>query len=267
MQEPLVFRATVVPPRNNSAGRLIGLLSLIQRGDGYAKLLMGFYELKGPKGKPPTNRQYLMAFVDFTAKLQNVYAQFVNDVESPNSPIASLRPLIGDGLGALHLTIFPQGWTENIRVPTSAEIAILRHAAELLPDDGDPKQSDVDELRGHIEFLRSLAESADIHPLVKNALLEVARLASNALSEYLIYGPDSFHSAFKRMLGELMEAWLRRGYSETVQQPWWSQVVRTVMMVDGIASTLGRYAGLAVNSSRLLGLDLDVPTDSAPPSA
>jgi hypothetical protein len=238
------------PEYQNSAGRLLALLSVIPKNK---NLLESLPLLFGAAANSMQQRHKatMSALVD----LHNLYMEFREDMMGPEINEKQRNVILG-GLVALEDSLSPIALNTSMRPVGEAEAALLRVAATLLPEDGLVTDDDLRKIRESTSKLRSLVEQGDISPTLRKALLELIRLSEDAISRFNIHGPRGLKKAFKSMLAEAAELYGFMKSSEEQGEPsqstTWSVIVCHLKMFDEIAARIMKYRPLIESSVPLL---------------
>ena len=241
-----LVQAPQPPEFNNSAGRLLSLLQLLESKKDYFTTTALLYGQPDNAPKDVKARTY----VAFMAMVGRAFDEFIVDIEtSPQIP-DSTRSVIKEGIVNLVQCAFP---TEVGNVPRKlqeAEVALLRMAGSILEAELDLPDSDAESIRQSLDALRKELESSELKNSARTALLELVRLSRSALDHYTIYGARGFRDAFRKMLSELMEVYLAEGKDVTTQS-WWNKAVIHIKNVDAVAAKLLKYKPLLENAATI----------------
>lgn len=230
---------------NNSGGRLIALLGMLKSNTNYFENTATFY--LGSKDDADFKGR---SFTTFMSLLQKTYDEFMADVTSSNNMPQVTKDIIFNGIVNIPKIVFPVLPDGPVKDVSDAEYSLLRMAASMLEMENDLTTDDVHTIRDSIESLRQTLEDSELSKSARVALLELVNLTRNALEQYNIHGARGFKKAFKRMLAELMEVYLREG-NEVKDQAWWNEAMQHIQIVDKVASKLLEYKPLLESVSTL----------------
>lgn len=233
------------PEFNNSAGRLLGLLEMVQESKSYFDIAAGFYS-----GADKSNDLKARAFVQFAMILGKAYDEFFVELEMSDKLPDATRTMIKEGLAKIVHIAFPVNSSSQPTLLEPAEIAVLKMAASLLGNEDELLESDEQKIRDSIEELRKLTEESNLSKSARTAILELVRLTRNALDQFSIHGARGFRKAFKKMLAELMEVYLEEG-KEVVKESWWRATLKHVKLMDDTAARLLKYKPLLESATKL----------------
>jgi hypothetical protein len=188
------------------------------------------------------------------AELDQLYVQFRDDLRGTENK--EQQSVLLAGLSSISQTLYPVQLHTAIRELTEAENPLLAVAATVIPQEGALTKDDLEAIRDAIESLRALVEGAEISPTVRRTLLELIRLAQDAIARFNIYGARGLRRAFKAMLGETAELYgLENGegrQEELKRTGAWAAVVKLLKAVDSVASKLLKYKPLIAGAAKLL---------------
>jgi len=241
----ILVKKPAKPEFNNSAGRLLSLLQLMNSKSDHFSTVASFY-----KGNAKDNNFKARCYIEFMRMVGRAFDQFIVDVETSSKIPDASRDVIKDGIGNLVHIAFPINPNGAPRALQQAEIALLRMAASMLEPEPDLEESDSEAIRDSLEEIRKLLESSDLKKSARIALLELTRLSRNALDQYEIYGARGFKAAFKKMLAELMEVYLDEG-PEVTKEGWWKHAVGHATVFDTVAAKLLKYKKLLESAATL----------------
>lgn len=234
------------PEYRNSAGRLLVLLDyLAPRG-----LLDAVQDLYEVKSKQHHHKQ--KATVDFLGDLHQLYQDFQQDMREVEMSDQQRKVLL-DGLTQVEVMLYPLELGNKIRSITGAERSLLTVCAAFIEQEGECTKDDLDEIRTSIGELRTQVESGDISPTLRKVLLELIRLAEDAISRYAIRGARGLKRAFKAMVGEVAELY-GMADPEVKKSKAWSAITKLLTTVDSVASKLLKYRRLIGAAEGIRGL-------------
>lgn len=234
------------PKFNNSAGRLLVLLSLLKAGQSYIDQVHTLYE-----DVPISGHNKSRSFVHFMSLLEDVYETFRSELELTDKIPVPTKELISSGLVNLPNLIFPGPSNNSVPGLTPAEASVLELAASLMNMEDELLETDEQEIRNSIERLHKAISASGVPDAARTALLEVVRLTRNALDQYRIYGIDGFRESFKRMLAELMDVYCREG-ADVRKTTWWSEGLKHVKLLDEIIARLSKYKPMIESATKYL---------------
>ena len=269
---PELRKFPAAPEFNNSAGRLIALLEMVEGNQNLLAAVSSIYNLGPDTGVPiprggfgggggfggkavsgPQSR----AFLDFAKMLGSAFDEFVNDVESSSSIPAPQRTAIKSGINRLFSVAYSVNPNQPIQKLEPAEKALLQMAGSMLEAEPVLEETDAEKVRNSIELLRESLEDSEISKSAKIAMLEVCRLSRNALDQYTIHGARGFKKAFKKMLSEMMLVFLDEG-DEKAKTPWWKNAVSHIRVFDSLTAKLVQYNQLLGAGSKLFLTEEDL---------
>ncbi|TWT30518.1 hypothetical protein KOR42_54570 [Thalassoglobus neptunius] len=145
------------PEFNNSAGRLLSLLRLLESKEHYFNTVVQLY---GRKNDAPNDIKG-RAYIDFMGIVGKTFDEFIVEIEtSPKIPDGT-RAVIKDGIANLIHCAFPSSPNNAPRALQEAEVALLRMAGSMLDVEDDLEQSDADAIRESMDELRKELENSD----------------------------------------------------------------------------------------------------------
>ena len=246
MDELQLTKTPEAPEFNNSAGRLLSLLRLLQSNEPYIDAIVKLY---GQPKKSP-NEVKGRTYIAFMSIVGKTFDEFIVDVEtSPKIPDGT-RAVIKEGLGELIGCAFPAANHAAPRALQEAEVALLRMAGSMLDVEDVLNESDAETIRASMEELRQELENSDLKKSARTALLELVRLSRNAIDYYTIHGARGFKDAFKKMLSELMEVYLDEG-GDVTKTIWWGKAVNHAKIIDVVAAKILQYKPLLKNAAQI----------------
>jgi hypothetical protein len=247
VNEEHVLQRTPGPPEHrNSAGRLLGLLHMLDSQESYYATIAAFYGEK-PAGNvrhPDAGHLY----ISFMQILSSAHYKFMDDLSTTEAIPPASKDVIVDGLSKLGEIVHPNNPNDAPRPLQEAEAALLKMAGSMLPEEAELGDDDREKLQSSTEELKQAISDSELPKSVRRALLEVVRLSRNAIDHYTIWGGRGFRTAFKRMLSELMEVYLQEGTSEPKDKPWWRQALEHVALFDALAARLLRHKPLLASA-------------------
>lgn len=241
-------RVPAAPEYRNSAGRLLRLLEMLRSQNAYVETVATFYE--DQRGSI-TNETKGYLYLQFMRLLTSAYEEFVNDIEATDTIPEATKKVLQDGLSNLRQMVYPINMGNAPRPLQDSDIALLRMASSMLPEETALRKEDADTISESIERLKDTVNQSDLPKSVRNALLEIVRLSRNALDQFNIHGARGFKAAFKRMLSELMEIYLDQGPDTVKDKSWWKQALEHVKLVDNVAGRLLKYKPLLDSFGRI----------------
>ena len=238
------------PEYRNSAGRLLRLLEMLKPGAPYYKTIASLYGHEPPQKVAAELKGEL--YLDFMQIVSSAYHQFLDDIEATTAIPDATKPVMRDGLSKLVEIVYPANSSSPPRALQDAEIAVLRMAGSMIPEEDEMAADDKAKIAESIKQLGGTIEGAELPKSVRVALLEIVRLSRNSLDQYNIYGARGFKKAFKRMLSELMEVYLEQGPENVKDKDWWKQALDHVKQIDAVAGRLLKYKPLLESLGTLL---------------
>jgi hypothetical protein len=128
--------------------------------------------------------------------------------------------------------------------------------ATFIQEEGDLSKEDIDKISEAIKELRDLIKDGEIAPALRKSLLELVRLAEDAIARFNIHGAKGLRKAFKHMLGEAAEAYgLAKSPDEanaSKNSSTWPAVVKLLKVMDVVVSKAIKYKPLLEGAARIL---------------
>jgi hypothetical protein len=217
------------PEKRNAAGRLIALLLSIPEGG----VESSFPKLLGIDGRNHLGKK---ATLEVRMALDRSYREFCSELESSELSDEQ-KELFRGGLSEFEASVYPQG-NGAYRKPTPAELSMLRLCAQMLPQENQVLLDDLAQLSNAISDLQQLIHQSEISRPLKLALLELTRLATDALNRYRIVGAKGLRKAFKTMLVESKELFEEAKADEKDKNsPVWRSLGQLMVMLDKVSSS------------------------------
>lgn len=227
------------PEYNNSAGRLIKLLEFAKIGNtGWRERACKIYGLD----KNASNILKSRALHEVMRLIIVAIDEFFSDIQnSTNISLASQR-VLNEGLIGLSDFFSIDG---NSHPPQLSEAhkALLQLAGSMLEEEPIATQPERDQVRAAVEELWDCIKNEDLPKTVKVDLLEIVRLARNAVDQYSIHGVRGFRKALKRMIAEMMEIYAEEGCS-VEDKSWWRAAKKVLCTTEMIAGKILQYKPL-----------------------
>ena len=184
----------------NSAGRLLALLRRLKFDNPlYLTVPKAF---GGPTPADP-GAQIILGFRSIR-ELQEVYEEFVQDMEELY-PVKKQTASILAGLRSLEKFIYTPNISTIGQALDESLFALLDVCAKGLPVENEVSEDEFKELRESLAELRAMADR--VKPALRKVLLELFRLADDAILKYQVRGAAGLNKALKQMWGELAEIW------------------------------------------------------------
>lgn len=191
------------PKYNNSAGRLLEIMSKIPTGQELGHCIPAYFSI--PDAKSATNNIERAFFTyEGLQELQSLYLQFLAEMKKVQIN-DSQRTVLLNGLAGLKETIYPYQFNSGFRAPGPAEKSLLEVCATILPVDGDLITAEVDAIKASIRDLEKAVNESETPEELKKVLLEFVRLSRDSIDRYNIHGAAGLRKAFKQMLAETAE--------------------------------------------------------------
>lgn len=238
------------PKYQNSAGRLLAILSVIPQGH---SILTHVPNLFGTNGA--TKQENQQACLAGLAEIHHLHLQLLEDMSVAEIGDAQ-RQVILSGLTGIRDAIYPTNLEQGFRGLSDAEKSLLEVAATIIPFEETIQKDDIDLIRASIAELRALVEDASIPAAIRKILLDLIRMSEDAISRFNINGARGLRKAFKSMLAEAAEAYGLMGNTrerEALQKSGaWAAIVKHLKTFDAVSSRLLKYRGLFQAASQLL---------------
>lgn len=241
----------IVPPYNNSAGRLLAILSHIDPKTPvwqYLPDLIFVIEMPVPGDKRPELTIAAMS------ELHRMYHQFLDDMKT--APFnEGQRELVTKRLANLEQIIYSPSANEAIRALTDAEKLGLEFCANTFDQEEKLTEDDIDAIRSSILELQTQVEKADVPQTLRKILLELIRLSDDAIARYNIHGARGLEKAFKGMLAELTELYHAdtKEQEEIKKSPAWEKVRDLFVTFDNLLTKIMKYPLMIDKLGGLLG--------------
>lgn len=228
------------PQYENSAGRLLAILTAIPREQSYLNAIPKFFEL--PSGTQAEQIQSCIAALD---QIRQLYDEFCADVLHYQTNPQQGQVLLG-GLSELPQTFSPMQLNSQLRAPTVAERSLIEVAATIIPVDGALPDDDIASIRTSIAELRGVVEYSDISPSLRAVLLDLIRMSEDAIAHFNIRGAKGLKRAWMTMLGETVAFYATqpRDSSGSDTTSTWTKIKKHLQLLDTVASKLMRYKPL-----------------------
>jgi hypothetical protein len=227
------------PLKRNSAGRLLWLFSSYPQGHPLVNFLPEL--MTGNPGK--TQAEKYQICYDSLVEIHELYRQFQQDME--NASISDeQRKTILSNLQNLEELVYPGALTNNIRPLGETEKSVLQIAATFIEEEDELEKEDIDEIRESIAALRSLVEGSDVSPTLRKTLLELIRLADDAISRFNIHGARGLKRAFKAMLVEAMDLHSSENAKELENSGIWQKIRDLILKMGRVADRILKHRDL-----------------------
>lgn len=220
---------------------------MLRGGTSYAEQAFTFYE-----DVKATDHNKGRTSIHFMSILGRAYEEFQLDLETTDKVPDATKELVTSGLVNLPNLVYPISASNPVPALQPAEISVLQVAASLMDVESNLLDDDEQKIRESIEGLRKVVSNTDLPDTARIALLEVIRLTRNALDQYSIYGSKGFREAFKQMLAELMDIYLREG-TEVTESSWWRPTLQHIKLFDEIVAKLTKYKPMLKAATKFLG--------------
>jgi len=236
------------PKYPNSAGRLLAILEAIQSGKPVAQQLVPI--LFGEEA-PSNEKDISLQGVKAVTELHTLYATFLQDLADSNMSDEE-RTVLEKGLSSLENLLYPLALNQGLREVSEAEKALLEVCATRLPKENIIDETDFQNIKESIQSLRTAISELDNHPILKNILLELARLSEDSINRFNIYGAEGLKKAFKNMLAEVAEVYLQddEDIVEIKENPAWDKAVKHLKLFDSVAAKAMKYRPLIEKASQ-----------------
>ena len=241
----------IEPKYPNSAGRLLAVLDSLEHNkpfsDQLAVIILGRSAIKNEKDK-------LLQGLKAVGELHKLYVTFLEDLDNTNMT-EDERSVLINGLASLYEIIYPNPAkiTGNIRRITDAEKALLEVCATRIENESVITEEDLSKIRQSIDGLRESATSLPKHSVLREVILELARLSDDAVNRFNIYGARGLKYAFKNMLAEVAEVYMHEETKEELKDnTTWDKAVKHIKLVDAIAGKVMKYQPLLEQMSGYL---------------
>ena len=229
----------IVPKFNNSAGRLLEILSHIDPG----KPLQSYLPDLIFQAEPQWNgHKRIEMTIDAMSEIQRIYHQFKEDMET--APFNDeQREVFKKRLEKIEDIIYTPAANGAVRAITEGEKVGFEFCATTFEREAEFASSDIEAIWRDIHELQQQVEKGDIPPALKRMLLELIRLSQDALERYNIHGSRGIEKAFKGMLGEVI--WLNRYSKEEKEKiknsPAWKKVWKFFVTFESAFAKTMKY--------------------------
>ncbi|MCG8525146.1 MAG: hypothetical protein MI748_02115 [Opitutales bacterium] len=246
------------PRYNNSAGRLLELLSEINESKGdYLHLIPNILKVSSTDNNKSATEPQRLTYSGIV-HLHRLYYQFLDDMRSADMN-EQQRSVLLNGLKDIQLIVFPAQFNTSPRRITEAEKSLLEVCATVLPIEEDLTKDYINEIRESIGSLRELIENSNTPKELKSLLLEFIRLSNDSIDRFNIYGAKGLKSSIKSMLAEVAELQLsleEKQIEKIKKSGAWDRIINHLRIIDGVASKILKYKPLLESASKLfLGND------------
>lgn len=177
-------------------------------------------------------------------EIQVMFEDFVNEIQE-RYPVEKQKVHILDGMEPLRLCIYPGNLEATYEHLGPGVISYLQMAASGLPEEEAVAADDFKSLREALVNLHELAKS--VKPALRKVLLELIRLAEDAISKFEIRGSVGLNRALKQMWGELAEVWrvgTESDAEEIQQREAFSAVREFIFKFDAVYAKAVKYVPL-----------------------
>jgi replicative superfamily II helicase len=234
----------------NSAGRLLAIIEGLKANLTIVDQLVPVMLDKTPS---KDNKIIVIDGLKVSIELQKMYLDFLRDLE--NADISEEeRAVLKKGLSSLDSLIFLQGVNQSMRVATESEKALLEVCATRLPKENIINEDDLNNIKESVTILRDAINELPHGSVLRQMLLELARLSEDAINRFHIYGAKGLKSAFKDMLAEVSEIYLQEeeDVEEIKESTAWKSIVDHLKLFDSIAAKTMKYRPLLEKASQYL---------------
>ena len=234
----------------NSAGRLLAILSLFRNGHAVSDQLIPVFGGESDSVFKKNQSALKALFL-----LHTLYQEFLEDMRNAEISVQQ-REVLLRGLINLPQSIYPDGVNTGFRAVPDAEMALLEVCATVIHQEAPLQKSDIDKIRESVASLRNFIDDAEISSSLRTVLLDLIRITEDAISRYNIYGARGLRNAYKSMLSEAIVVYSASKSSGTSEAPKektvWVSINNHLDTINRIATTLMKYKPLLEWSAALL---------------
>lgn len=228
------------PTYRNSAGRLLAILSAYPNDKQVIEFLPGL--MPGVSENVRLRNKQQICFVALR-EIEELYQQFLDDMANLQIPDLQRQVMLSN-LAKVQQTVYPMALNNTIRVLNDAEKQMLEVCETMIPQEDTLEKEDIDAIRESIALLRELVEHGDVSSTLKKTLLELIRLAEDAISRFNIHGARGLKRAFKTMLSEAIDFYYSEGIQEREELKKtgvWQKMMNLVHTMDTVAGKILKY--------------------------
>ncbi len=240
------------PKYPNSAGRLLAILEgLKPQGTLTQQLLPLIFD----RQMPGNAHEQSIENIKVLTELHIMYVEFLQDLANADIPDDE-KSVLEKGLVSLATLMYPAASNQGARVVSESEKALLEVCATRLPKENVLEDSDIENIRESISLLRETIEELPDASILRNILLELARLSEDSINRFNIYGAKGVKKAFKDMLAEVAEIYLQdeEDVSDIKSTPAWDKAIKHIKLFDSVAAKAMKYKPLLEKASQYLSL-------------
>lgn len=233
------------PKYPNSAGRLLSVLSQIESNQHIAVRLSSLLNDK----KLSNADKYEMSIFGCQSikELHLMYSAFLEDMKSVDINDEQ-RDVLLSGLKTINRCIYHTNLEANLQALSDAEKSLLEVCATVLPREGILEPDDLNKIQKSIQELQKQLNESDTDPDLKIILQELIRLSQDSINRFNIYGAKGLKKAFKGMLAEVAETYLKTSDKENLKNnEAWMSINNHLKTFDTVTSKLLEYAPLLEN--------------------
>lgn len=224
---------------HNSAGRMLWIMSRYGANVSFAnhvpKLVGGQFSSDHP----------ILKACEAQKRLFDLYFELRSDIEG--SPLSDKQKhALGEMYADLENRIGVENFAGAPSSPKEGTLALLKMAATMLPEELESPKSELNALLDEIAEVQKMAQSQS-NPTLRRIVLELQRIAKDAIERYQITGAKGLKAAFKSMLAELMETWLhepQESQAELHDSPVFQRCLAFLKKVDEIVAKAVKYKPL-----------------------
>ncbi len=238
------------PKYSNSAGRLLAILETLKQNQSAAQQLV---PIMLGKSEPKDNKIVAIDGIKVVIELQKMYLEFLEDLD--NADIGEEeRSVLIKGLSSLDTLIFIHAVNQGMRQATESEKALLEVCATRLPKENNINDNDTKKIKESIDELRGAIDKLPNDSVLRQMLLELARISEDAINRFHIYGAKGLKRAFKEMLSEVSEIYIQEeeNVTEIKGSTAWKKIVEHLKLFDSIAAKGMKYRPLLEKASQYL---------------
>ena len=249
------------PKYENSAGRLLTILQVGRNGKACLHAIPKSLGVELPHAN--SNDESAQVVYEFFSEVHRLYHEFLKDMEGVDGPE---KDVLLNGLAGLPKHMSPLQLNGACSVLSEAEASLLEVCAAKLSTEETLTEDDIARIRSCIDELRRVIDESRISRTLEKALLDLCRIAEDAISRYEIRGAKGVRDGRVSMVGELMLIYRDQNKDSISDEVWWQKAVNLAHVLDLVVTRLCKYKSIGVTTVKLLGWTYgsdEVPNDNA----
>lgn len=185
-----------------------------------------------------TQEKYRLSMASLL-ELNSLFDEFLIELQNASLPEETCEHF-RQGFVKIPALLNPQNLGSTMEAFPAAELSLLELAASLMTRTGEASESSLQQIEKDIQRLQTIVREAVLDSSIKTILLELIRIAQDAIARYQIHGKNSLKKGFKMMIGELSDV---HRLDETAQAQFkaseaWDAVMNLIKSTDVAANSV-----------------------------